>query len=382
MKRLLTFATAVAAFAGSAPAQSPAPKPSLSPDPTLASFLGVEAASPAVPVEVSGGMTAFGLTPFQLRDVPAGDYDLRVHPGPYQSGSSRLRVRSSAAGREYEIGSMRPSLLLRSALLPGYGHWTAGHSWRAASAFAQTGLAGAFAWNAHADYQDALDMRARTSQLYLGERDTELLPARRSALLDAEAVAEHARAERTRWFAVTGWAYGSSLLDLFLDTRPVASFVSNPDGGPKLQVDAQPISRRMALVRGAVHPGSGHAALNRRWRGLAFEALTTASLFTSLELQAEAHLAGVAYESARRDYVGASEDDLASTREAMHAAHAEWSDRRQQHTLAMWTTGAVWLLNLVDVWFVEPVPTQPDFVAPKRLGMQIGPASAAFTARF
>lgn len=372
MRRFGLVASFLVCCCGPAAAQTPA----------ATSVLGVEAAAPAVPVQVSGGMTAFGLTPFQLRDMPAGEYDLRVHPGPFQSGSSRLRVRRSESGLRYEIGSMRPSLLLRSAILPGFGHWSAGFGTRAGSALTQTALAGGFAWNAHSEYQDAVDAHARAAQLYAGERDTELLAARRSAVLQAETEAAHRRSERTRWLAVTGWAYGSSLVDLFLDTRPVADFVTQPDGAQKLQVQARPISRRTALLRAALHPGSGHAALNRRWRGLAFETLATAALFTSMQMHAEANQAGAAYETARRDYRAATEDDLDAARDAMREAHATWSDRRQQHAVALWSTGAVWLLNLVDVWFAEPAETQLDFVAPKRLGMHVGPASAAFTARF
>ncbi len=344
--------------------------------------LRVDGDRASVPVQVSGGMHAFGLTPFELRDMATGDYLLRVQNGTFAGGSSRLRVGTSAKGPTYDVGSVRWPLVLRSALLPGLGHLQSGQPVRGGSALAQTFLSAARTWGVHREHVDANDALAVAEAAYQNELDSEQLSARREALFASQAEADETAAARTRWLAVTGWAYGTSLLDLVLDSRPVASLVADSSAATHLVVRATPVSRGLSLARAAVHPGSGHYALNHRWRGLAFEVLSSVALAASLELQSDARHAGVEYDSARRAYEDASEDDLEAARGTLLAAHANWSEQRERHTAALYATGAVWLLNIVDVWFAEPVPATSDLGMPKRLAAEMGPNGFALRARF
>lgn len=344
--------------------------------------LRVEGDRNAIPVQVSGGMHAFGLTPFQLRDMPSGDYVLRVQSGTWSGGSSRLEVRSSAAGSTYDIGSVRWPLMLRSAVLPGLGHLQSGQPVRGGSAMGQTLLAAARTWTEQRDYVEADANLAAAEAAYRNEIDSEQLPERRDDWLEAQAETQEAAAARNRWLAVTAWAYGSSLFDLYLDSRPVADLVADSTHAARVLVRTAPVSRHLSMLRAAVHPGSGHYALNRRWRGLAFEVLSSVGVAACLELQTDARHAGVEYENARRDYVTADQDELDGARASLQAAHANWQDQREQHTAALWATGAVWLLNVVDVWFAEPVPATSDLGLPKRLAAEVGPNGFALRARF
>lgn len=344
--------------------------------------LRVDGDRSAVPVQVSGGMHAFGLTPFELRDIPSGDYLLRVQSGTFVGGSSRLRVRSTATGTAYDIGSVRWPLILRSALLPGLGHLQSGQPVRAGSALAQTMLAAARTWSVHREHIDATDARAAAEFAYRSENDSEQLAARRNTLLDAQADANATAAARTRWLAVTGWSYGAGLLDLMLDSRPVATLEADSSAGVRLVVRTAPVSRGLSLARAAVHPGSGHYALNHRWRGLAFEALSSIGIATSLEMLADARAAEIDFASAQRAYASASEDDLEAARGELLTAHAHWSERRERQTAALYATGAIWLLNIVDVWFAEPKPASLDFGVPRRFAAEVGPSGLALRARF
>ena len=348
--------------------------------------IAVEASRPAVPVRVSGGVQAFGITPFQLRDMPAGDYMLQVRQGAFEGGSSRLRVRATAEGTRIEVGSVRAPLLLRSALVPGLGHLEAGSPWRGGSAFAQTFVAGLLAWDAERDYSAAAERENQALHAYRLERDAENLAARRTALHEAEAEAADAGAVRWRWLGVAGWAYGTSLLDLFWDTRPVAAVVTSPEGARSLQVHATPTSRGLAVVRGLLHPGSGHDALDHRWRALAFEVASSVGVYACIQQQTESEAAQRRFAGARRRYLAATQDDLESSRAAMLQSNADWSDQRGQRNTALIATGAVWALNLIDVLWSEPARTLPEFGAPRRIGavLRPGPAGlgAGLTARF
>ena len=344
--------------------------------------LRVEGDRKAIPVQVSGGMHAFGLTPFQLRDIPSGDYMLRVQSGTWNGGASRLEVRSNPAGSTYEVGSVRWPLMLRSAVLPGLGHLQSGHSVRGGSAMGQTLLAAGKTWSEHLAYLDAESNLAAAEAAYRSELDSELLPERRDAWLDAQAEAAQASAARKRWLAVTAWAYGSSLFDLYFDSRPVADLVADSTDAARVMVRSSPVSRGLSVLRATVHPGSGHYALNRRWRGLAFEVLSSVGVAACLEMRADVHQAASEYRGVRRDYLAANEDELDAARASLQAAHANWQDQREQQFAAMWTTGAVWLLNIVDVCFADPVPATSDLELPKRLAAEVGPNGFALRARF
>jgi hypothetical protein len=363
-------------LAGAARAQAPA----------APAAIDVQASQPAVAVQLSGGIDAFGVTPFQLRDMPSGDYLLHVSHGAYEGGSSRLRVRTTPEGTRFEVGSVRGPLLMRSALLPGLGHLQSGAPYRGGSAMAQTLMSAALTWTAHRDYRDAADREAQAALAYYAERDAENLASRRSAYQDAQLAAADARAQRWRWIGVTGWAYGTSLLDLWLDSRPVAQIVSTPEGTRSLQVRARPTSRSLAVLRATLHPGSGHYALNRRWRGLTFEALSSIGVWASLYQIAETETAERTFSGARTAYSAAGEDELDASRAAMLAAHSDWSEQRDRRNVALIATGAVWALNLIDVLWSEPVQQQPDFGVPRRLGaaLRTGPdgVGAGLTARF
>jgi hypothetical protein len=348
--------------------------------------LDVHTETPGVPVELTGEVKGWGLTPFQLRDMPAGDYLLRVSNGEFAPGASRLHVRATPAGQSYEVGSLRGGMLLRSAILPGLGQLESNQIQRGCTALAQTALAAARTWSAHQDYKDATDLQKQRLAAYEAETDAQNLAARRTALLQASGEVSDLRTSQLRWMGVTAWAYGCNLLDLYLDARPVAEVVAAPDGASGLVIVSGAASRSQALLRSALHPGSGHYALDHRWRGLAFEMLSTAGVFASLRELSDTDAAKQDFTIARQNYTSASEDDLAGRRTDMQSAFDDYSRARNRRNAVLLSTGAVWALGMLDVIWSEPGHVTPDFgtAHPGGLSLHAEPAGAGvrLSARF
>lgn len=368
------------------PVPKAAARPAATKNVVRKAVLEVHTVTPGVPVELTGEVKGFGLTPFQLRDMPVGDYLLRVSSGEFAPGASRLHVRATPAGQSYEVGSLRGGLLLRSAVLPGLGQLESNQIQRGCTALAQTALAAARTWSAHQDYKDATDVLKLRLAAYESETDAQNLASRRTALLQASGEVSDLHTSQLRWIGVTAWAYGCNLLDLYLDARPVAEVVAAADGASGLALESGPASRSQALLRSALHPGSGHYALDHRWRGLAFEMLSTAGVFASLRELSDTDAAKRDFTIARQDYSSASEDGLAARRTAMQSAFDDYSRARNRRNAVLLSTGAVWALGLLDVMWSEPGHVTPDFgtAHPGGLSLHAEPAGAGvrLSARF
>lgn len=296
---------------------------------------------PGIELAIRGPAGLSGLTPLDLEDLPAGEYEYRGRKSGVPAFRGRL-VRSEDGITQKRWAG--PGTIL---LPPGVVHLDRGER----RGWIFLGGAAASAWMAvstQGEVSDAENARNRAGREYESAVSEKEIRESRFALETAEQRVSDRKAVRDLWAAYFGAAAVGSFVEAVILT-PQPDLESQADGGYHFRSPAA--GRLRNAVRSALVPGSGQRYMGKEKRANLFAlgigvagaaAIVTHSKF----LDARRDQA-----DAQRRYLSAeTEKEIETARDALEDAAGKTNDRETLQWSVMGAAGALYLWNLLDAW--------------------------------
>jgi hypothetical protein len=255
----------LALLSAAAAAQEPAAAPPATSPTSTAPTLVVESSPPGAVVTLRGPYEWTGVTPWRLyRDVH-GLYRVEARLPGYETWSGDA-VLGPGGVSQLQIKLGRRTLakvLLRSAVIPGWGQVYRGQKAKGALFLVGSVVAaGGVCW-AHEAYRDDVDDFDSAKRAYEQATRLEDLPALYEAVRHASDHADRGHERRTLALAVLGGIYGLNLLDcvVFAPSGEVSSSASTS----RAEAPAVPDAGSLGWLADVSSTGSVRAGLRLRW---------------------------------------------------------------------------------------------------------------------
>lgn len=303
---------------------------------------------PGVSVALKGEDFIVGTTPFRISDLTEGVYKVKVSKGGYESQIGRLMIvpnRGHVLTAKFTPVS-RARILLRSAVLPGWGQFHSGNKvkgtvWATLQASA---LVAALLQNSQ--YKKAVDDHYTSVERYRNATNIEDIKQSRLEMRQKSQAADKAYDDRQITLALAAGIWAFNVLDTAFLSPTLRANTIMPGS---VTFNLSPKTRTKAILRSALLPGWGQFYSGRKTAGILYG-------LSGLSSAAAAVLANSNYQKIVDDLEDAKGRYMSATAiEDIERYGAEMDvynkDADRAFTFRQVTLGlliAVWAYNILD----------------------------------
>ncbi len=271
-------------------------------------------------------------------------YRLTVSRPNHESRHLNLRYRADGSGAD--VGGIRTGMLLKSAILPGWGQRELGKPTRSLESFSYSVFAGFKFAQAYKDFTGERDRRDN----YIAQRDaaeTQSEAERLDELAYRSALATDALDRNLlRVGGFAGWVYAYNLAETWLLSSPPK--VTNRSA-TSLTVDVPKRSGMRAAVRSAFFPGLGQKYNNSPVKAFLIQGGFVATAMFALDAKMKYDLAEAELDNANKRFATAADvNEQAQWRQEATRAFGAREGHGDDLKRYLLIGGAVWALGVVD----------------------------------
>jgi len=307
----------------------------------------IEADPPLATVSVINGSIVSHSTPAEYCDLQPGfTYKLTVFRHGYENRT--LRFSFSDYGQPSDISGIWGGMVLRSAVLPGWGQKAMGHGSRAAETWSLLIVDG---FKISQAYQDYTHTRSQYDNMVVLLKVAETQQEVEERALRVEKLAMDTNAYRRSLIAtvaVGGWVYLHNVVETYL--LAASPGVKRLDGSG-FKVTTPKKSARRAALRSLFFPGLGQRYAGHGGRGFFFRAgIFVLALFT-IDAKLRYDLAVSDRNVAVLEYNNATsvpEREALLPEVLIQTVSVE--ERKDSVVAFAVATGLVWLANIFEAW--------------------------------
>jgi len=300
-----------------------------------------------VHIKLEGRSRVIGTTAFETGDVYEGYYRVTASLDGYEPQIGYISFSKESGGRwrvdAYPI--RRWGVVLRSAILPGWGQIYSGQDFKG-RIMGGLGLSTVvLSAIAAFDYQRALDSYRRSTERYEDASALEDIERYRRDMEDKFDRAEESYDRRQIAFGALAGLWLFNVIDAALFSPEF----SVRAGGSSLTFYMTPKRRSMAFLRSLFLPGWGQYYTGRKSKGM-FICLSQLTSFTSTILIGASYRRAVdRFNSAKKRYLEATSiEEIESYRGEMDSRRRDADDLYRLRQLSLGLTLGIWGYNLLD----------------------------------
>lgn len=325
-------------------------------------------------VELKLDYSINGTLPLTVCGVESGvSYDLYTNGWGLESRRCKFRLNEDGS---LSTGGIRTGMLMRNAVLPGWGTM---HSGGRAAGWIDMITLGAVLLKLNSEQSEYEHLSNRHDILYGMMQAADSWDEResiRAALHTASRDVNIQNSYRKRLLIFSAALYGFQLVDPWLTSNPPR--IRSEAGGTIITVDAASSSRVKAFLLSLVKPGRGQFYQGKSTRGILFSALTTAVALYSFDMQNDYDKDVNAYEIEIEKYESATTlDEKYYHRDRAAELWHNVEGSRDDRNVALIILAGLWGLNLADTFL--PVD---GYSSQSRVSLNLEPDGAALVLKF
>jgi hypothetical protein len=275
------------------------------------------------------------------------EYMLTAWTPGYERRSIKFRVKQF--GEPVDFNGRRLGSISRSMVLPGWGQKSLGEGTRAIIEHTTFVVVGGFKiLQSYRWYKDQRDKYDFYTEIGLNATEQQIIEEASERAHKAAMDANVYRENTILTAAVTGWAYLDNLFEVYLLAAPPRR---TKLGGSNFSVQIPKRTKLRAFYRSLFFPGMGQKYNGSIFRAVFYKSTFYILAFFTLDAKMRYDLAVVDYNLAREDFKNAdSVQEMDEAKADVLVKYKGVEDREDTMYVFAISTGAVWLVNVIDAW--------------------------------